>query len=69
MRSCCVAQGTISSLLRQTMMEDKKGNVYMYICLTGSLLYTAEIGTTLYSYTLKNVNATKYKILKYFHVY
>lgn len=40
-----VAQGIISGLLRQNMMEDKKGNVCM--CMTGILRCTAEIGTTL----------------------
>ena len=45
MKSYCTAQGTISNLSGQTIMEDKKGNGY--IGMTGSLCYTAEIGTTL----------------------
>ena len=33
MRSYCITQGTISSLLGKTMMEDNigKGNIYIYI--------------------------------------
>ena len=58
MRSYCIAQGTISSILdiRDHGMDHdgrwyKKGNVY--ICMTGSLCCTAEIGTTLQiNYTL-----------------
>ena len=42
MRSCCTAQGTISNLLGQTMMED---NMREYDWVT---LLTAETGTTLW---------------------
>lgn len=46
MRSCSLAQGTISSLslLGQTIMEDNM-RTDMYIYSTGSLCRTVEIGT------------------------
>ena len=44
-RSYCTAQGTISNLLGQNMMEDNMRK-NMYIGMTGSLCYTAEIGRT-----------------------
>ena len=49
MRSCCIAQGTISNLLGYNMIEDSTGKrMYIYICMTGSLCCTTKIGTTLY---------------------
>ena len=44
MRSCCIAQETISNHLRWNMMED---NVRKRIYMTGLLCYTAEIDRTL----------------------
>ena len=48
MRSCCIAQGTISSHFRWNMMEDnmRKKNICM-IYMTGSLCCTVEIDRTL----------------------
>ena len=46
MRSYCIAQRPIFSLLGQNMMEDNmRKRMYMdiYIYMTGSLCYTAEI--------------------------
>ena len=48
--SYCIAQGTIASLLGQTMMErniKKNVSIHTHTCVTESLCYTAEIGTTL----------------------
>ena len=42
MRSYCTAQGTLSSLLGQNMMGDDMRK-RMYICMTWSLCYTAEL--------------------------
>ena len=57
MRSHTTAQGTICSLLGQTMMEDnRRKKKYIYIhththnvckCMTGPLCYKAETGATL----------------------
>ena len=57
MGSCYIAEGTVSNHLGQNMMGDdmKEMNVcvyththiYMYVCMTGSLCCTVEIGTTL----------------------
>ena len=38
-------QREIYTVSRDTIMEDKKGNVYVH--MTGSLCFTVEIGTTL----------------------
>ena len=45
-RSYCTAQGTMSNLLRQNMMEDTMRK-HVSIGMTGSLCCTAEIDTTL----------------------
>ena len=47
MRSCCIAQGTISDLRKNIMEHNvKKKNVYK--CITGPLGFTAEIDITLH---------------------
>ena len=46
MRSCCIAQGTISSHLRWSMMEDNvKKRMYIYICVCDwvTLLYSRKL--------------------------
>ena len=45
MRSYYTAQGTVSNLLGYTMMEDNIKKKSVYVCMTGSLCYTAKIGT------------------------
>ena len=48
MRSCCTAQGTISSHLWWNMMEDKmRKRICIYIWMTGSLCCTIETERTL----------------------
>ena len=44
MRSCCIAQGTLSSRLRWNMMEDKvRKRMYIYVCDWGFLLYSRKL--------------------------
>ena len=49
MGSYCTAQGIIPNLLGRTGWEKSMRKEYMCVCvcMTGSLCYTAEIGTTL----------------------
>lgn len=51
----CIARGTLSCLLGQTMMEDNmRKRMHRYVCMTGSLCCTAEIDIALQlNYTLK----------------